>query len=222
LVRNAAQGNLVPGWQHTDPELLLAQGRLGADEMVTMFAHIIMPYLCDLSERFVADSVCFLDIGAGVGSLSIAMARRWPHLRVIAIEPGLAPLAEARQNIINAALEDRIELRKQRIEEITEDGVFDLVWLPQMFISHEDLSRGLAPVWRALRPGGWVWLPVLNDSGTKLRYTVNRLRNILWGGSPMHCDQLVHLLVGAGFDSVRSVANKPTGEHRFVIGRRPY
>jgi tRNA1(Val) A37 N6-methylase TrmN6 len=51
-----------------------------------------------------------LDIGAGVGVVGLAVARRLPHVRVALIErePGLAALA--RENIVRNALADRVHL----------------------------------------------------------------------------------------------------------------
>jgi 2-polyprenyl-3-methyl-5-hydroxy-6-metoxy-1,4-benzoquinol methylase len=221
MVQHAAQRDLVPGWRHTNPELLLAQGRLGSDEMVTMFINRILPHLGKLAERLDAGPTSFLDVGAGVGALSLAMARHWPELRVVAIEPAPEPFQEAQRLIANSGMAERIELRMQRVEEIVEEKQFDLVWLPQMFIPGNEFSQGLTSVWRALRPGGWVWLPVLNDSLPNLYFSLSKLRNILWGGNLILCDALTRLLENAGFDPVIPVGNNVAGEHLHLVGRRP-
>ncbi len=221
FVQDAKRGDLRPGWRHRNPEILCSQGRLSSVEMAKMFENRILPRLDGLSCRLATDTAHFLDIGTGVGCLALAMASRWPCLRVVAMEPFGPPLAEARRNFENSPLSDRIELRPSGLEELIDERLFDLVWLPQMFVPGKLFRQGLGPVWRALRPGGWIWLSALNESGTKLRFAISQLRNVVWGGDPIRAADLKSLLCEARFTEIQEIENSSVGEHVFIVARRP-
>lgn len=220
LVQDAKHGNLHSGWRHKDPEILRSQGRLSSTEMVMMFENRILPRLDDLDSRLTKSSAVFLDVGTGVGCLALAMTARWPCLRVVAMEPFGPSLVEAKRNLADSPLSSRIELRAAGLEELTDDRAFDLIWLPQMFVPEELFRQGLKSVWRALRPGGWVWMPALNETGTAVRQATGRLRNVVWGGAPIGAPELMDLLRASGFTKVQKIENTPMGEHVFVVSQR--
>lgn len=61
------------------------------------------------------------EIGVGSGAISIVLARKFPHLNVIATDICDTPLEVAQQNIDTFGLQDQIELRKSNlIDEISE------------------------------------------------------------------------------------------------------
>ncbi len=86
----------VPGWNHTDPEMLEAQGQTSSAVVPRIEAIAAEhPDLAAATRR----SGTLLDVGTGVGHLAITAARTWPALRVVGIdvwEPALA-LARARE-----------------------------------------------------------------------------------------------------------------------------
>jgi len=96
----------------------------------------------------------FLDAGTGVGVVAIELCRHYPHLHAVGLEPQAVPLAEARRNVAAAQLDQRIELRAQRVEDLTDREAFDLAYLPQVFMPVEVVRRGLRTVFQVLRPGG--------------------------------------------------------------------
>lgn len=118
---------LQPGWTHTEEELLQSQGQVSA-AFAPMFQRVVIPQLDGLAARLEAPTASFLDVGVGVAALSIAMARLWPALQVVGIDPWEPALALARQNVAAAGLGDRIELRCQAVEDLAESAEFDLVW----------------------------------------------------------------------------------------------
>ena len=91
-----ANPNRQPGWSFTDQDVLESGGEVtqGFANALTRFA----PSLEGLSARLEADGR-FLDVGTGVGRLSIAMARRWPSLRVVGVDTWAPSLAIARSNV---------------------------------------------------------------------------------------------------------------------------
>ena len=224
LMEGARRGTLRTGWTHTDPELLDAQGAgsTGAPA-ARMLSERLFPSLEGLVERLQAPTASFLDVGSGVGALAIEMCRIWPHLRVVGLEPQAVPLAEGQRNVAAAGLGDRIALRAQRVQDMTEHEAFDLAWLPQVFLPREAFGPGVQAVREALRPGGWAILLAIGAGGSNPRAALGRLINVLWGGEARPVEEVERAAVAAGFDPVRSLHSPPGGltDATFVAARRP-
>lgn len=197
MVDAARRGVLRPGWIHTNPDLLQAQGRSGrasVHAMAAAFSH--MP---GLQERLERPGATFLDVGMGVGIISIEMCRIYPHLSAVGLEPGDVQAEEARRNIRAAGLEDRLAVRAERVEDLADREAYDLAHLPQVFIPLEVVEVGLRNVYQALRPGGWIALVAISAPGDELRATTLRLLNVLWGGAPVSAEEVASLIRSAGF-----------------------
>lgn len=220
LIDSAKQPTTVLGWDYTEPEILQAQGLVSAGASSALLQELF-PKLGDLASRLQSTSARFLDIGTGVGAISIAACRSLPNLHAVGLEPQDAPLAEARRNITAAGLSDRIELRKQGIEDITDEEEFDLAFLPQSFMSDDVVKRGLQNVWRALRPGGWVLVITICLPGMELLAAISRLRDTLWGGSARIPSQVQTMLADAGFTSLSTLKFPLGATNNIVAGQRP-
>jgi SAM-dependent methyltransferase len=218
LVDRAKLRRLSAGWMYTDPEILYAQGasgRVGA----RVLAEEGVPRLPGLAERLSTPSASFLDVGVGVGVIAIEMCRSYPTLRVVGLEPAEAPRREALINIERAGFSDRIEIRNQRVEALTDVETFDLAYLPQVFLSEDAFTRGLVTMLRALRHGGWLILPAISVPGYDFQATLSRLRNTLWGGGARLPEQVAEAVTRSGFTDVQV---RPVGGTRhMVLARRP-
>jgi 2-polyprenyl-3-methyl-5-hydroxy-6-metoxy-1,4-benzoquinol methylase len=218
MVDAARHGALRTGWTHTDPELLQAQGRSGrasTHAMVQVFSH-----LPGLQEHLTSPGATFLDVGMGVGIISIEVCRLFPHLRVVGLEPGVVQAQEARRNIAAAGFENRIEVRTQRLENLEDREAYDFVYLAQVFMPIEVVKVGLIRIHRALRPGGYISLVAIDAPGDDLHASTTRLLNVLWGGTPVSLEELVSLARAAGFEMVQS-GGEPGSLVKGVVGRRP-
>ena len=220
LLQRARAGTLKPGWYYTDPDILNSQG-IGSGAVMESLCRDIVPNLDGLPERLSAPSAQFLDVGAGVGGICIALARLWPNLRVVGLEPAAAPREEARRNIADAGVAERIELRPIRLDELTDVECFEAGWLPQVFLPLEVLHRSLGPFYQSIKPGGWGILFALSADGTELAPSVSRLRNVLWGGEPHPPQAVADLLTNAGFERVRIEAAGGISGASLIIGRKP-
>jgi SAM-dependent methyltransferase len=224
LVDGAKRGMLRAGWAHTDPELLEAQGAgsTGAPA-ARMLSERLFPRLEGVVERLQEPTASFLDVGCGVGALAIEMCRIWPHLRVVGLEPQAVPLAEGQRNVAAAGLGDRIALRAERVEQVTEREAFDIAWLPQVFLPRAAFGPGLQAVREALRPGGWAILLAIGARGADPRAALGRLINVLWGEEARPVEEVERAAIAAGFDPVRSHPGPPGGliDATFVAARRP-
>src|SRR5215467_2532364 len=101
VIDAAKKRSLAPGWSYTDPELLAAQGQgQGGAPAVHMWTQRVFPRLDGLMERLQRPTAAFLDVGTGVAEIAIQMCHLFPALRVVALEPQEAPLAEACRNVV--------------------------------------------------------------------------------------------------------------------------
>ena len=208
----------VTGWRHTDRALLQAQGDASA-AFPPMFKANMVAGLGDLAARLDRSGARFLDVGVGVGSLAIAMCRTWPELRAVGVDVFDVPLGIAQQNIAHAKLEGRIELRKAAIEDLRDEASFDVAWLPAFFLGAAAVKGAAARVRAALRPGGWVLLPVIGAAGDERQKAVGAMVCDLWGGPALSLADAEALLKEAGFSSIRAMAG-PSWAPAMVIGQR--
>jgi precorrin-6B methylase 2 len=220
LIDSARKSTMELGWNFTDPEIIQSMGGAAFRLGDSIFRELV-PKLGDLASRLQAPSARFLDVGTGMGGISIAACRFLPNLHAVALEPQDASLNEARHSITAAGLADRIELRKQRVEDMADKEAFDLVYFPQAFMSDDVVKRGLQNIWRALRPGGWLLVQTIAVSGVELQAALSRLRDTLMGGDARIPSQVEALLSNAGFTSVNTHASSLVATIKFVAGQRP-
>ncbi|MBD0275425.1 MAG: class I SAM-dependent methyltransferase, partial [Acetobacteraceae bacterium] len=160
-----------------------------------------------------------LDVGAGAAGVSLALCRRFPALRAVALEPAPASAAVARAKVDEAGLADRIEVRAERVERFSGSARFDLVFLPQMFLPDPVFDAAVRNVFEVLKPGGWLLAAVLGRQGADLRSSVARLRTALWGGNVRDDAAVARTLRTARF---RPVIRSPGDEAiRVLCARRP-
>ena len=212
----SSSGSKKEGWSHVDPALLQAQGNASV-ALVPMFKSLL-PELDDLGARLERPGASFLDVGVGVGALSIAMCRVFPGLRAVGLDTFDAPLALAKKNVNDAGLEARVELRKTAAEDLTDEAAFDAAWVPAFFIRGAGaVAQRIA---RALRPGGWILFGVGGTGGNPQRRAVWSLIDELWGGASLAPADAEAILKEAGFQSVRTLPG-PDWAPALVIGKRP-
>jgi SAM-dependent methyltransferase len=207
------------GWAHTEPAILEAAGEVSA-----AFPHLlqraIAPSLDGLADRLSMPDASFLDVGVGVAALSIEMARLWPNLRVVGIDPWGPALALARERVRAAGLAGRIELRQQAGEDLADTDAFDLAWIPSVFVPEDAVEVAVRRVHRALRPGGWLIFPMMRGDGDGLPAALARLRTAMFGGFAWVPDRVEALLRACGFIDVRTQPVAPGAVSGTVVGRR--
>jgi len=204
-------------WSYSEAEVLQAAGDVSG-AFPQLLKQVVAPKLAGLVERLEAPTATFLDIGTGVASLAIEMARAWPQLRVTGIDPWQPSLALARENVKRAGLASRIELREQAAEALPDAAAFDLVWVPAAFINEAVLASVLRRVQNALRPGAWALIAMQNPTSDPLTAALIRLRNAFWGGVLKSPEETTALLKQAGFGEV--LAPPPMGPLALVCARK--
>jgi precorrin-6B methylase 2 len=208
----------APGWTSTDVELLQSQGH-ASGELAPRLRSAAKD-IDGLDEALSRPGAAFLDVGVGVGGLAIAMCRLWPSLRSVGIDPWEYALELARRNVAAADLSDRIELRRQGVEELADEAAFDLAWLPAPFLARSVLELALARVLAALRPGGLAIIGMYRGADT-LGTALARLRTARSGGAVLTGEQAEDLLRQSGFVDVRTLPEATWALALLVVGRRP-
>jgi 2-polyprenyl-3-methyl-5-hydroxy-6-metoxy-1,4-benzoquinol methylase len=187
-----------PGWGHTDPLILQAQGD-GSSQFAAALRTRLAPELGDLSVRLAGSGARFLDVGVGVAALTIAMCNEFPALTAVGVDPHDVPLSLARANLAAAGLEERVELRSTTIQELRDEAAFDVVWLPTCFLGRSEVvAAALARIRAALRPGGWVLVPALNPAAGEGQRAVWSLVLESWGGPVLNAPEVEALLGDSG------------------------
>jgi SAM-dependent methyltransferase len=208
------------GWSHGEAELLVAAGDVSAG-FPQRLENAIAPQLAGLGERLRRPGAAFLDVGVGVAALAIEMARGWPGLHVVGIDPHEPALSIARRRVCESGLEARVELRCQAAEQLDDVDAFDLAWIPGLFVPQSAVPAAVERVGRALRKGGWLLFPLMRAGGDRMTAALARLRTAMFGGAVMPPESMVQLLRSRGYSDVVVLAGPASAPTAMVAGRRP-
>ena len=206
-----------PGWRYGDPAVIESQGRASAAiaGLVAGFAGT----LGDLDERLASPGGAFLDVGTGVGWLSIAMARTFPRLAVTGIDIWSVALERARQNVTHAGLAERIEVRDQDVADLDDLQAYDLAFLPGPFLPQAVVPVALHRAAAALRPGGWTLFGLYAGPPDPQAQALTDLRVIRSGGHPWTLEEAAGAMAKAGYAEVHPVERTWQLPMTFIAGR---
>lgn len=166
-----------------------------------------------------------LDVGGGAGAFAIAIARRWPELRVtVADLPPVAAIAERR--IEAAGLSERVAVVPvDAFAEALPSG-HDLVTFVRILHDHEDdaVSRLLAAAAAALEPGARIAIiePMADD--TRAGRLIDAYFSIyllaMGQGRPRRFETLARFLEAAGFDAPKRLKTRMPIVTSAVVAQR--
>jgi SAM-dependent methyltransferase len=171
-----------------------------------------------LNAALSAPGAVALDVGAGVAALSVALCRGWPGLRVVGLEPWPFALRHARETV--RGFEDRIELREQRVEDMTDTEAFDVAWLATPFISPSVIPLALERAHAALKPGGHVIYGLYAGPPDPLSQRLVELRTTRSGGAVLSEAEACALLAAAGFADRHEAPRTWAAPVRLVLGTK--
>jgi 2-polyprenyl-3-methyl-5-hydroxy-6-metoxy-1,4-benzoquinol methylase len=207
-------------WDHVEPEILESVGEIARSLHAQSFARNVVPACEGLGERLRAGGAALLDVGVGVALSAIALARMWPELRIVGIDPWEPSLRLARENIEQAGLGRRIELRRQGVEALEDQSAFEYVWFANHFIPERSAIPGLGRALAALKPGGWVGIATNNEAAPPPVLALARLREARWGGTCWSTAEAETVLRDTGFTEVRALPTPAGGMITMIVGRR--
>ncbi len=208
-----------PGWAFDDSAVLLSTGRLSAN-IAGVIAQIA-PALDGLQDALERPGAKFLDVGAGVAALSIALCETWPRLHVVGLEPWAPAFALAEAQVASSDVADRVELRSVSIEDLDDGTAFDVAWLAGPFVPPAVIPAALERLHNALKSGGWLLFGRFAGPPEPLADAVTRLRVLRSGGSVADAEELGALMREAGLVDVHEVQRTWQAPVGFVAGRRP-
>jgi SAM-dependent methyltransferase len=206
-------------WNYTDAAVLEGAGAMSAG-FVGPLAQVLLPGLEGAMDRLNAPGATFLDIGVGVGALAMAVAKRWPTVQVVGIDPWQPSLALARENVAQAGLTNRITLREQRAEDLKDERAFDLAWIPALFMPRRAVKPACERILEALRPGGWMLFNAVQPGVDPQTDAMWWLRMTMFGDSAMPSAEAETLLREIGFSEVQTLASPAGSFMRIVAARR--
>lgn len=173
-----------------------------------------------------------LDIGAGAGFALIHYANRFPAAEVVGVEFDEPSYLLARQAIADAGLGDRVKVRHDDANQLTDTDTYDLVTMSITLHETggpEQYRNVLARVHRALKPGGTLLVAELPYPDSPEAYRTEpayrmlagvQLHEALVGCGAITQAELPELLHAAGFTAVR-VADQPMPTRFVMLAGKP-
>lgn len=195
-------------------------------EMLDLDAEVLHDYHRELIgwvAREAADRPRVVDLGAGSGTGSLALARDLPGSDITALDVDPEMLAHLRDRASAAGLGDRISTVEADLDQPWPDlGPTDVVWAASSMHHMADPGRALASAYAALRPGGLLVIAELDsfplflagtpDEAVEQRGHAELARLRHEAGMHMH-ENWGDRVTQAGFSAV--------SERRFDIDLRP-
>lgn len=217
-VEMLADPGRAPGWTVTDPSVLQSIG-MGSAFIADVVRDHVVGQLAGAAAALDAPGAAILDVGAGVAGLAIGFSRVFPQATVTGLEPWRPSFDLAVSNVAAAGLTDRIVLRADPVEALTEERAWDLAFFAAPFIPTAVVPEGLARVKAALRPGGWLLFGMFGGPPDPVARAVATLRTVRSGGHVYTPPEAEALLTAAGFVDVRTLTSAWSGPIRFTVGR---
>lgn len=146
-----------------------------------------LPSIPDLHERLsTAPRARVLDLGCGVGTSSIAIARAYPHVEVTGIDLDHASVVEARAAAAEAEVTDRVAFHLGDAADEQIEGGYDLVTIFEALHDMGDPAGALRTARRLLADGGSV---LVADERVADSFTApgDDLERLNYGFSVTHC-----------------------------------
>lgn len=131
----------------------------GLAELLDLDAEVFSAYLNDVTEwvsGYAPDAPrTIVDIGAGTGTGSVALAARFPSAEVLAIDRSTSMLERIRAAARERGLAERIRAVQADVNASwPEVGAVDVAWAASSLHEFADPDRVLRDVFAALNPGG--------------------------------------------------------------------
>jgi SAM-dependent methyltransferase len=166
-----------------------------------------------------------LELGCGVGSRVTALMRAFPRATAVGVELAGDLVDYGRRTAEALGVADRLTYVVGDAGAYEPDREFDLAVWSQFFFPQAARKGALATARKALRPGGWITMPVIwtGDDPTTgpeaQELAAEKLLLDLWQVPPLTTAQVQLEVEAAGFIEVRVDADPLV---HYVRGRQPW
>lgn len=151
------EANLATGerawWDDASPSFVAAVGDSGRPFYLRLIPGGLSQ-IRGLDDRLSRDCR-ILDTACGTGFGLVRLASTYPHATVVGADGDAHSLDMARDRVVEAGLQDRVELVHTPLEELDLEGEFALVTNNISMHECRDADRVTSNVHAALEPGGW-------------------------------------------------------------------
>lgn len=183
-------------WSFDDPAILQAQGRASLVVM-DMIADFVASKP-ELHARLMEPGT-FIDVGSGVGRISINTAERWPRLRVDGLDIFEPALRLAAENLAASSVSDRVTFHKADFADLESENEYCSAFIAGPFIPLAAVEAGIPALHRAMEAGGWVFFAIYRAASDRLAQALLNLRIARSGGHHWTPAEVSEILVQAGF-----------------------
>jgi SAM-dependent methyltransferase len=151
--RHFRDGTTKPYQEHD--ETFMREVAEALKTLPLIFLDFVLPQLPGL-DAVLEDGGRVLDVGCGGGWAVVQIAERFPEIYCVGIDVEPYSVELARRHIAERGLQGRCEAREQSVDQLGEDGEYDVA--TSFLVVHEIdpalKSAAFAAVARALKPGG--------------------------------------------------------------------
>jgi SAM-dependent methyltransferase len=144
-----------------DEVMSVAQGIISALSCTRNFVGTAIGQMMPEVKKLWQTGAYHLEAGCGVGNNLFQILTTYPRVTAVGVEIEMATANEAKRRAAFFDVSDRVEIRNTDACTLTDEAVFDTAQWSQFFFPASCRAAALSSVFRAVKPGGYVFMPLL-------------------------------------------------------------
>ena len=167
------------------PECVVALDMINSGQYEERFSSYWLAKLPDLVRRL-QEGGRVLDVGCGVGRVSVAIAKAFPKCEVVGLDPNPESIRKARETAASAGVAGCIRFVAKTTRELDRNGGFDLITACDCVHDFSTPERTLSEIRTLLKPEGTLFV-VEPKAADRLEDNLNPIAAMYYGFSLFHC-----------------------------------